>query len=107
MINVVFLLLVFFLMTAEIAPPPPFDLALPQAGATAPPSADAGLTLAEGRASFAGAEGAAAWATLATAAPERLVVRADAEMPATEVAAALRRATSLGVASVELAVRPR
>jgi biopolymer transport protein ExbD len=107
MINVVFLLLIFFLMTAEIAPPPPFDLALPEAGETAPTDVDTGLTLAEGRASFAGAKGAAAWAALAAAAPERLVVRADAAMPAAEVAAALRRATSLGVASVELAVRPR
>jgi len=107
MINVVFLLLIFFLMTAEIAPPPPFDLALPEAGASGAPEADTVLTLTGGRASFAGAEGAAAWAALEAAAPERLVIRADAGMPAAEVAAALGRAASFGIASVELAVRPR
>lgn len=31
MINVVFLLLIFFLMSAEIAPPDPFDVTLPEA----------------------------------------------------------------------------
>ena len=37
MINVVFLLLVFFVMTAQIAPPDPFDIAPPEAG-DAPPT---------------------------------------------------------------------
>ncbi len=107
MINVVFLLLIFFLMTAEIAPPPPFELALPEAEAEGRRGDEAVLTLAEGRAVYAGAEGAAAWAALASDAPRRLTIRADAAMPAAELAAALTRLSAIGVAETELAVRPR
>jgi len=107
MINVVFLLLIFFLMTAEIAPPPPFELALPEAESEGATGAEATLTLAAGRVNYGGAEGPAAWAALASDAPRRLVVRADATMPAAELAAALSRLAALGVAETELAVRPR
>jgi biopolymer transport protein ExbD len=107
MINVVFLLLIFFLMTAEIAAPPPFELALPEAEAPDRTEDAAVLALAEGEAAFAGARGAAAWAALAEAAPARLTLRADADMPAAELAAALARLAALGIGPVELAVRPR
>ncbi|MBL4543543.1 MAG: biopolymer transporter ExbD, partial [Rhodobacteraceae bacterium] len=38
MINVVFLLLIFFLMAAVIAPPEPFGVTLPRAAADDPPA---------------------------------------------------------------------
>jgi biopolymer transport protein ExbD len=43
MINVVFLLLIFFLMTAQIAPPDPFEVTPPTASSEAPD--DSALTL--------------------------------------------------------------
>ncbi|WP_371037298.1 ExbD/TolR family protein [Rhodosalinus sp. FB01] len=110
MINVVFLLLIFFLMTAEIAPPAPFDVTPPQAGAET--GAEAGAVLhvsAAGRVAFGGAEGAAAWEALAArdAGAGPLTVRADATLPAAEFAALLRRLAETGAAEIELAVRPR
>ncbi len=110
MINVVFLLLIFFLMTAEIAPPAPFDVTPPQAGAEAGIEAGTVLHLsADGRVAFGGAEGAAAWDALAARAEGAgpLPVRADAALPAAEFAALLRRLAETGAADVELAVRPR
>ena len=110
MINVVFLLLIFFLMTATITPPPPFEVRPPKAPAPSSAWTDAEeppiLTLAVGRAGFAGVEGEAAWATLAAAAPRQLEVRADAAMPAADVAAALARARAAGEADITLTVRP-
>ena len=48
MINVVFLLLIFFLMTAQIAPPEPFEVAPPVAADGQAPAADTVLYLSEG-----------------------------------------------------------
>ncbi len=110
MINVVFLLLIFFLMTAEIAPPAPFDVTPPQAGAETGAEAGAVLHLsADGRVAFGGAEGPAAWEALAArdAGAGPLTVRADAGLPAAELAALLRRLGEIGVGGIELAVRPR
>ncbi|MGR3780611.1 MAG: ExbD/TolR family protein, partial [Albimonas sp.] len=89
MINVVFLLLIFFLMTATIAPPAPFEVEPPQAEAE-PASTETPDTLhlaADGRMAFGEARGEAALAAAAAAnlgaeqgAP--LALRADAGMEA-------------------------
>ena len=65
MINVVFLLLIFFLMTAEIAPPQPFAVTPPRASTAAP--AARGVTLyisAGGQVGFRDRTGPAALALL-------------------------------------------
>ena len=61
MINVVFLLLIFFLMTSQVAPPEPFDIETPTAMEDQAPMADPVLYLdLSGRLHFDGAEGEAA-----------------------------------------------
>ena len=73
MINVVFLLLIFFLMTATIAPPAPFEVELPAAEAE-PGAAETPRTL---HLRADGAIEAAALARVLTRLGERGVARAD------------------------------
>ncbi len=111
MINVVFLLLVFFLMTSRLAPPEPFEVRLPQAeqgedGETAPVL----YVSASGEIGFEDARGPAAVAALA----ERLRgsdavprLRADAGTEAAVVARLLKDLTAAGIAQVALVVGHR
>lgn len=109
MINIVFLLLVFFLMTASIAPPEPFETRPPEAvtpdGAAGPARlhVSAAGALAYGAAS--GPEALAA--AIAEAAGQEgegavLVVQADAALPAASLARLLGRLAQGGIARVEL-----
>ncbi len=117
MINVVFLLLIFFLISARMAPPEPFPVTPPQSQAQSQAEGGGDFTLylaADGRIGYAGALGDAALAALAadrdrhcagqdcTAAPPRLSLRADAAVAAQAVAALLPRLGHLGFGRVEL-----
>jgi biopolymer transport protein ExbD len=119
MINVVFLLLIFFLMTAQIAPPEPFAVTPPEVAADGPP-ADAQFVLylgPEGELAFRDSRGEeAALAALSaaraaacpaqgcadTAASRSLVLRADAGVPGTRLAALMPRIAAAGFAEVQL-----
>ena len=112
MINVVFLLLIFFLMTAQIAPPDPLQVAPPEAGAGAgaPQARDAVYLDAQGRLAYRQARGTeAVLAALAArddpAAP--VVVRADADAPAADLARLMARLAALDAGAVELVTVPR
>ncbi|SEF76609.1 ExbD/TolR family protein [Jhaorihella thermophila] len=109
MINVVFLLLIFFLMTAQIAPPDPFEIT--------PPAADGGdaartgtpvlLIGADGALAFGDARGDAVFDALSAldrAAP--LLIRADEALPARDLAALLPRLAGMGFADLSLATVP-
>jgi len=105
MINVVFLLLIFFLMSAQIAPPAPFDVTLPESAAgdhTAP--ADTLYMDAEGRPAFNEARGDAVLDALAArATPDQpLQIRADAGMDARALARLLPQLAARGIARVEI-----
>ena len=118
MINVVFLLLIFFLMTAEIAPPEPFAVAPPVAESGDPADGPFVLYLGpDGVAGFGDAEGDdAALAALdaemqaycaatdcsEAVPPPALILRADQGVPAARVAALLSRLGGLGFAAVQL-----
>lgn len=117
MINVVFLLLIFFLISARMAPPEPFAVTPPQSQAQSLAEGDGDFTLymtADGRIGYAGALGDAAFAALGadrdrhcatldcTAEPPVLLVRADAAVAAQEVAALLPRLGALGFRHLEL-----
>lgn len=110
MINVVFLLLIFFLMTAQIAPPFPFETTPPMAEAGDEPRVDTILHLSpKGEFGFAESRGEAAIAEASSLADGgKLQLRADAEMAAEDLAKALRRLTEAGIEQVELttAIRP-
>jgi biopolymer transport protein ExbD len=106
MINVVFLLLVFFVMTATIAPPDPF--------AARPPAAEGAGAAERGEVLHLGPDGALAWgafrgeaalAALPTDAP--LSVRADAALPAADLAALLARLAEAGITEIRLVAVPR
>lgn len=103
MINVVFLLLIFFLMTAQIVPPAPFDLTLPSASG----DEDAGQTAlyisADGEIAFETARGDAALSQAASL-PEGTPLRlyADATLPAATLAQVLAQLTALGATRVEI-----
>lgn len=107
MINVVFLLLIFFLMTAHIAPAPPFDLAPPEAEAEAIDSPDRTMWLsADGTLVHNDLSGEAAMEALATA-EGPVLIRADAGVQAADLARLMRRLSALGLNDLRLATLSR
>ncbi|MGY6411486.1 MAG: biopolymer transporter ExbD [Alkalilacustris sp.] len=109
MINIVFLLLVFFLLTATIAPPDPVELDLPAAEGRDPPDLSEGAALhvtSDGTVALGALRGAAVFDALAGW-PEGdvLVVRADAGLDGTVFAGLLSRLRLIGVGEVSVAVR--
>jgi biopolymer transport protein ExbD len=119
MINVVFLLLIFFLMTAQIAPPEPFEVTAPEAEAAADPKGEITLYLsAAGVAQYQDHKDEAAFAVLqaefgsemiigATGQPSikrQLVLRADSKAKGARLAKVMSDLRRAGFASVELVV---
>ncbi|KPD12881.1 biopolymer transporter ExbD [Phaeobacter sp. 11ANDIMAR09] len=110
MINVVFLLLIFFLMTSHLAQPEPFEVTPPGANLEAEAEAEPVLYIdAEGRMHFDGVEGEAALELLARASTDTSVVllRADAKLEATTLAGILKKLAAAGLARAELVVTPQ
>ncbi len=107
MINVVFLLLIFFLMTSQLAQPDPFDVTPPHARSDAEVEAEPVLFVDDaGRLSFAGAKGRQAIEAITAIGNETAVIqlRADADLEAAKLAAILRQLSEAGLARVELVV---
>jgi biopolymer transport protein ExbD len=110
MINVVFLLLIFFLMTSRLAQPDPFEVTPPEAALDTPLEAQATLYVDKsGKLSFDGFEGDAALSRLADVSSQDAVLqlRADAELEAAAAAGLLGQLSAAGFARVELVVSPR
>lgn len=104
MINVVFLLLIFFLMTASLTPPSPFDIdpALAE-GDPGTPGDEAIHVAADGRLAYRAWRGDEVFAALrATETTTPLYIRADAALPAAELAALLRQLAEVGVRDLRL-----
>jgi biopolymer transport protein ExbD len=105
MINVVFLLLIFLLLSATLSPAPPLDVALPEADAAA--ASDPGEAVlhvaADGTLALGALRGEAALAALPPGA--RVELRADARLPAAALAALLPRLAGAG--EVVLVTVPR
>lgn len=119
MINVVFLLLIFFLLSARLTPPEPFAVTPPEAQALAEAQgdfvlyigADAGLGYLDQReeaalAALSAARLAYCAAGDCAAVPPRLTLRADAALPAAALARLLPRLTALGFDGIEMVVAP-
>ncbi len=115
MINVVFLLLIFFLISAKMTPPEPFEVTPPSAHTEAEAEGEFTLYLAaDGRLGFLDATGDEALQMLGAAqtgycgladceaAKPRLTLRADTALPAAELAALLPKIAALGFAQIEL-----
>ncbi len=103
MINIVFLLLIFFLMTAQIAPPDPVDITLPDSAATdpLPDQARPAWLGADGVLRVQEATGADALARLADR-PGPVTLRADADLPAAALARLLAEMHAAGIVEVNL-----
>ncbi|WP_270726871.1 biopolymer transporter ExbD [Shimia sp. Alg240-R146] len=105
MINVVFLLLVFFLMTAQITPPEPFEVDPPLANAETPAEGKAILFVtANGEMAFEDARGEDAVLLALQGYPEEtpLMLRADKGVGAEKIAALLPKLAAAGVRSLKL-----
>lgn len=110
MINVVFLLLIFFLMAAQIVPPAPADVALPLAKVTPPLDAESRLYItADGTLWMDNAEGDEVWQLLSPALPDTktaLLIHADARLEASKLAQIISRLSEMGYAQIGLATTP-
>lgn len=103
MINVVFLLLIFFLMTAQIAPPDPLDVTPPSAAATpVDPAPDTLYIDANGALAYEIHQNDAVFAALAMREPGPLTLRADAALPARDLARILPRLAAIGITDIAL-----
>ncbi len=104
MINVVFLLLIFFLMTAQIAPPDPFEVTPPQSRADAPADGqDVLYVAADGALAFASARDDEVFALLADLpAGTALLIRADAAFKASRLAELLPRLAATGITDLAI-----
>jgi biopolymer transport protein ExbD len=104
MINLVFLLLIFFLLAATAAPTPPFDVNLPEGAA----GLDAGGTtplyvVLGGDLAYGDARGDAVFETIrAREIRGPLEIRADGGVPAAEIAGLLARLARIGVPETRL-----
>ncbi|MBR3371663.1 MAG: biopolymer transporter ExbD [Rhodobacteraceae bacterium] len=104
MINVVFLLLIFFLMSAQIAPPEPVAVTLPFSETADSPLQDGGHVVwlgADGVLLSATSVGQDVLAELA-ARPAPVTLHADAQLAASELARVLRLMGEQGVRDVAL-----
>ena len=107
MINVVFLLLIFFLMTAEITTPDPFELTIPSSSQEDEPEGEAILYISkQALLGYEGTTGPEAFEALLAGADKTipLKLRADAELAAVEVAKILNRLTKAGFIKVDILV---
>lgn len=109
MINVVFLLLVFFLLTSHITPPDPAEVTAPDSSAATDPTATVRLFVdAKGQLYHETTTGEAALtAALASGDDARVLLTADRAAEAAGIAALLRRLASAGARNVELVVTPK
>lgn len=109
MINIVFLLLIFFLLSATIAPPDPFDMTLPEAEIAEAETValpDVLHVSATGEVIFAELRGDAALRAVAARQDTGpLALRADAELDGAAFSALLGQLAALGVSDIELTVR--
>jgi biopolymer transport protein ExbD len=109
MINIVFLLLIFFLLSATIAPPDPFDMTLPEAAIAEAETValpDVLHVSATGEVIFGEMRGDAALRAVAArqnAGP--VALRADAELDGAAFSALLGQLAAQGVTDIELTVR--
>ena len=110
MINIVFLLLIFFLLTATVAPPDPLSVVLPESTAEARADRSGVLHVAaDGRLAFEGVEGEAVYAAIADRPEDAppLLLRADRALPGAALAGVMRRLGAAGTGPVRLVVGRR
>ena len=110
MINVVFLLLIFFLMTATLAPPEPFEIVLPTAEGANTDADDLVLYMsADAELAFGTTRGPDVYRELAAHGGDgnnMLTLRAAGGVEAVMAAAVLERLARIGFTRVEIVSEP-
>lgn len=107
LINIVFLLLIFFLLTATVAPPDPLEVSPPESGGgTRAEQAGVLYLSADGRLAFEGARGEAVFDAITARGAEAppLMIRADRAVPGDALARLLARLGRAGAGPVRLVV---
>lgn len=105
MINVVFLLLIFFLMTSQITPPEPFEVSLPETEALSDPVSEITIHVSkDGLVQFEAFQDGLAWERLTGRIEPKTVVklRTDADLKAQTLAQILGKLAQTGADSVEI-----
>lgn len=105
MINVAFLLLIFFLMTAVLEAPDPFDTSPPEAGSDMSETfPDVLVVNRDGEMAFGPHRGDAVFDAMS---PGPLRLRADSGLEAAQLAKLVGRLAEAGMAPIELVTVPR
>lgn len=106
MINVVFLLLIFFLLTAQVSPPTPFEVTPPDSSSELPSlEQDVLYISAKGELAYNDARGDAIWVVLGVRETlEPLEIRADGAASATRIAEVLKKLRGVSETGAQLVV---
>ncbi|MDA5558781.1 ExbD/TolR family protein [Shimia sp. MMG029] len=107
MINVVFLLLIFFLMTAKLSQPDPFEVTPPVVAQGAPPQDDTALYVGkDDQLQFRDTKGEAVFESLALISKTHptLQVRIDAALDGDVLARVMARLATSGFRNIEVVV---
>jgi biopolymer transport protein ExbD len=104
MINIVFLLLIFFMICAQIAPKDPFEVVPPRSNSKVqPPERDTLFIGRDATLYYNDAYNEAAWIALgARSADTPLSLKADTSLPASKLANLIARLKSIGITQVHL-----
>ena len=111
MINVVFLLLIFFLITSTLAPRPDRQITRPTVGQTDPTHERASdpnyvFVPADGALIYLGHDNDAAWANLVANAPSPIIIEADQALPASKLVGIIARLEQLRLGPVQMVIDP-
>lgn len=112
MINVVFLLLIFFLITSTLAPRPDQPITRPMVGPTEHDrdiASDPNYLFipADGSLIYLGRDNDAAWASLSAQNPSPIIIEADQSLPAATLVTVISRLEQLGLGPVQMVVAPK
>lgn len=103
MINVVFLLLIFFLMSAQITSPPPVDVVRLQSDSEARPDApDTVFVSADGTLFYQSHRGENALMAVAQSGVQSIRLEADRSADVARFATLLRQLRSVGIGEIDL-----
>ena len=108
MINIIFLLLIFFMISAQILPEQPFELTLPKSESKTSVFERDTLFIADDETLYYnGAYNVSAWTELTKrSAKAPLSLKADISLPASELANLIARLRIIGITQVHLVTGP-
>ena len=108
MVNVIFLLLIFFLMTSSFIIPDPFELDKPYADSSNKVSTEERLYISKiGKVFISDKVNENAWRYLVQSKPEKLLLIADSSFPAKDLLSISEKLKELGIIELNLLTNQR